>query len=110
MLRITQQATQGRSELVQTFPGVMSQKKLIRFPLVHGIWGDGRWGDRNWTWESRPRSASELEAIAGSRSFPHGLVRHAQMILWSGKGLTVRKVARRTKVTSAAELLELLGS
>lgn len=44
----------------------------------------------------------ELEAIAGSRSFPHGLVRRAQMILWSGEGLTVREVARRTKVTPAA--------
>ena len=44
----------------------------------------------------------ELEAIAGLRSFPHGLVRRAQMILWSGEGLTVREVARRTKVTPAA--------
>ncbi|TLY47382.1 MAG: IS630 family transposase, partial [Gammaproteobacteria bacterium] len=44
----------------------------------------------------------ELEAIAGSRSFPHGLVRRAQMILWSDEGIAIREIARRSKVTSAA--------
>ncbi len=44
----------------------------------------------------------ELEAIAGSRSLPHGLVRRAQMILWSEDGLTVREIALRTQVTPAA--------
>lgn len=44
----------------------------------------------------------DLEAIASSRSLPHGLVRRARMILWSDDGLTVREIARRTKVTPAA--------
>lgn len=44
----------------------------------------------------------DLESIASSRSLPHGLVRRAQMILWSDGGLTVREIARRTKVTPAA--------
>ena len=44
----------------------------------------------------------ELEAIAASRSVPHGLVRRARMILWSDDGLMLREIARRTKVTPAA--------
>ncbi|GMV31426.1 MAG: hypothetical protein AMXMBFR59_35510 [Rhodanobacteraceae bacterium] len=44
----------------------------------------------------------ELEAIAASRSLPHGLVRRAQMILWSLDGMSLDEIARRTRVTSAA--------
>ena len=44
----------------------------------------------------------ELEAIAGSRSLPHGLVRRAQMILWSEDCVALREIARRSKVTPAA--------
>jgi transposase len=44
----------------------------------------------------------DLEAIASSRSLPHGLVRRAQMILWSDEGMALREIARRTKVTPAA--------
>jgi transposase len=45
---------------------------------------------------------AELEAIAASRSFPHGLVRRAQMVLWSEGGMPIREVARRLKVTAPA--------
>jgi putative transposase len=45
---------------------------------------------------------AELEAIAASRSFPHGLVRRAQMVLWSEDGMPIREVARRLKVTGPA--------
>lgn len=44
----------------------------------------------------------ELEAIAASRSLPHGLVRRAQMILWSEDGMSLDEIARRARVTSAA--------
>lgn len=44
----------------------------------------------------------ELEAIAASRSLPHGLVRRAQMILWSQDGMSLDEIARRAGVTSAA--------
>lgn len=44
----------------------------------------------------------ELEAIAASRSLPHGLVRRAQMILWSQDGMSLDEIARRARVTSAA--------
>jgi transposase len=54
--------------------------------------------DLNVTAEER----RDLESVASSRSLPHGLVRRAQMILWSDDGLTVREIARRTKVTPAA--------
>src|SRR3974390_147112 len=58
----------------------------------------------------RPRSAlqitaeerQELEAVATSRSLPHGLVRRAQMVLWSEDGMPIREVARRLKVTPPA--------
>jgi transposase len=45
---------------------------------------------------------AELEAIAASRSFPHGLVRRAQMVLWSEDGVPIRDVARRLNVTASA--------
>jgi putative transposase len=44
----------------------------------------------------------DLQAIVSSRSLPHGLVRRAQMILWSEDGVPVTEVARRLKVTPAA--------
>jgi putative transposase len=44
----------------------------------------------------------ELEAIAASRSLPHGLVRRAQMILWSQDGMSLEEIARRARVTPAA--------
>jgi len=44
----------------------------------------------------------ELEAVATSRSLPHGLVRRAQPVLWSEDGMPIRDVARRLKVTPPA--------
>jgi len=44
----------------------------------------------------------ELEAIIASRSLPYGLVRRAQMVLWSEDGMPIREVARRLKVTPPA--------
>jgi len=44
----------------------------------------------------------ELQAVAASRSLPHGLVRRAQMVLWSEDGMPIREVARRLKVTPPA--------
>jgi transposase len=44
----------------------------------------------------------DLEAIIASRSLPHGLVRRAQMVLWSEDGMPIREVARRLKVTPPA--------
>jgi putative transposase len=41
----------------------------------------------------------DLEAIAASRSLPHGLVRRAQMILWSEAGLSLAQIGRRLKVS-----------
>ncbi len=45
---------------------------------------------------------SDLAAVANSRSLPHGLVRRAQMILWSEDGMPVTEVARRQKLTPPA--------
>jgi transposase len=45
---------------------------------------------------------TELEAIAASRSLPHGLVRRTQMILWTEAGMTVTEAARRLELTPAA--------
>jgi len=45
------------------------------------------------------RERVELQAVATSRSLPHGLVRRAQMVLWSEDGVPIREVARRLKVT-----------
>ena len=45
---------------------------------------------------------ADLEAVAGSRSLPHGLVRRAQMILWTEAGMAVTEAARRLKLTAAA--------
>ena len=42
---------------------------------------------------------AQLEAIATSRSLPHGLVRRAQLILWSESGMTLKEVGRRLKVS-----------
>lgn len=42
---------------------------------------------------------TQLESIAASRSLPHGLVRRAQMVLWTESGMTNRDVARRLKVS-----------
>jgi len=44
----------------------------------------------------------ELQAVATSRSLPHGLVRRAQMVLWTEQGIPIREVARRLKVTPPA--------
>ena len=41
----------------------------------------------------------ELEAVIASRSLPHGLVRRAQMVLWTEDGMPIREAARRLKVT-----------
>jgi transposase len=41
----------------------------------------------------------DLEAIATSRSMPHGLVRRAQLILWSESGVPLNEVGRRLKVS-----------
>jgi len=41
----------------------------------------------------------DLQAIATSRSMPHGLVRRAQLILWSESGVPLTEVGRRLKVT-----------
>ena len=56
----------------------------------------------------RPRHSLELsteertplESIAASRSLPHGLVRCAQIMLWTKSGMTNREVARRLKVSA----------
>ena len=58
----------------------------------------------------RPKQALELTvqerrdlaAIATSRSLPHGLVRRAQMILWTEDGVPVTEVAQRLKLTPPA--------
>jgi transposase len=42
----------------------------------------------------------DLEAIATSRSMPHGLVRRAQLILWSESGVPLTEVGRRLKVSN----------
>src|SRR4030095_731587 len=44
----------------------------------------------------------DLQAIVGSRSLPHGLVRRAQMILWSEEGMALAEIGRRLKVTQPA--------
>jgi putative transposase len=41
----------------------------------------------------------DLEAIATSRSMPHGLVRRAQLILWSESGVPLTEVGRRLKLS-----------
>ena len=41
----------------------------------------------------------DLEAIVASRSLPHGLVRRAQMILWSDAGMSLAEIGRRLKVS-----------
>ena len=41
----------------------------------------------------------DLESIATSRSMPHGLVRRAQLILWSESGVPLKEVGRRLKVS-----------
>ena len=44
----------------------------------------------------------DLTAVAASRSLPHGLVRRAQMILWTEDGMAVTEAARRLRVTPPA--------
>jgi putative transposase len=44
----------------------------------------------------------DLAAIAASRSLPHGLVRRAQMILWTEDQVPVTEVAQRLKLTARA--------
>jgi putative transposase len=44
----------------------------------------------------------ELTAVASSRSLPHGLVRRAQMILWTEDGMPVTEAARRLRLTPPA--------
>src|SRR5512132_3794041 len=44
----------------------------------------------------------DLTAVASSRSLPHGLVRRAQMILWTEDGMPVTEVARRLRLTPPA--------
>ncbi|MGH8759735.1 MAG: helix-turn-helix domain-containing protein [Burkholderiales bacterium] len=43
---------------------------------------------------------TQLESIIASRSLPHGLVRRAQMVLWTETGMPNREVARRLKVSA----------
>lgn len=43
---------------------------------------------------------TQLESIVASRSLPHGLVRRAQMVLWTETGVPNREVARRLKVSA----------
>jgi len=49
-----------------------------------------------------PTERRDLEAIIASRSLPHGLVRRAQMVLWTEDGMPIREAARRLKVTPPA--------
>jgi len=44
----------------------------------------------------------DLTAVATSRSLPHGVVRRAQMILWTEDGMPVTEAARRLRVTPPA--------
>jgi transposase len=44
----------------------------------------------------------DLTAVATSRSLPHGLVRRAQMILWTEDGMPVTEAARRLRLTPPA--------
>jgi putative transposase len=44
----------------------------------------------------------DLTAVAASRSLPHGLVRRAQMILWTEDGMPVTEAARRLRVSPPA--------
>ena len=44
----------------------------------------------------------DLTAVATSRSLPHGVVRRAQMILWTEDGMPVTEVARRMRLTPPA--------
>ena len=44
----------------------------------------------------------DLRAVAASRSLPHGLVRRAQMILWTEDGMPVTEAARRLRVSPPA--------
>jgi putative transposase len=61
-------------------------------------------------WTGRPTQSLQLSvqerrdlvAISASRSLPHGLVRRAQMIVWTEEGMAVTEVARRMKVTPSA--------
>jgi putative transposase len=41
----------------------------------------------------------DLQSIATSRSMPHGLVRRAQLILWSESGVPLTEVGRRLKLS-----------
>lgn len=50
--------------------------------------------------ELSPEERTQLESIAESRSMPHGLVRRAQMVLWTESGITNQEVARRLKVSA----------
>jgi len=44
----------------------------------------------------------DLTAVASSRSLPHGLVRRAQMVLWTEDGMPVTEAARRLRLTPSA--------
>jgi putative transposase len=44
----------------------------------------------------------QLEAVVAARSLPYGLVRRAQMVLWTEDGMPIREAARRLKVTPPA--------
>jgi putative transposase len=50
--------------------------------------------------ELSPEERTQLESISASRSLPHGLVRRAQMVLWTESGMTNQEVARRLKVSA----------
>ena len=46
-----------------------------------------------------PEERAQLEAIARSRSLPHGLVRRAQIILGSADGVSSMELAHRHQVS-----------
>jgi len=51
------------------------------------------------TLELSEQERHDLETLASSRSLPHGLVRRAQIILWSEDGMPLAQVGRRLKVS-----------
>src|SRR2546430_1044550 len=61
-----------------------------------------RTGRRKQALELTVQERRDLAAIATSRSLPHGLVRRAQMILWTEDGVPVTEVAQRWKRTPPA--------
>ena len=56
-------------------------------------------GRRKQTLQLTEPERVELDALASSRSLPHGIVRRAQMILWTEDGMPLAQAARRLKVS-----------